>query len=418
MKYLFLLLLIISLKLISTKRKNEEINCDSYKDCFTCSTCNDITLTECECMWVKNSCKSIPTKLQYTKEWWNKFNLCIDNNSTESQNKYCGYPNQKNENSKNTIITYPEIDSHYGKQFLYCKYEYNINRKENDYVILKIKMNNINEDNLPLIGITFEYENEFLYHLIYDIGTNSFNDLKLSKADIVYIHLFSFNDYSTNPIFIEFDLDKNKKKAIKTIYIILIILVILIFIIFIIIILIYLDKRNKSKEIKNENDMQKYRFNYLQNNRNIFTNDEESNENKCCICNEEFITNRTEICKIPCQHICHYDCLKDKIEQNYEIKCKVCHIDILQYIDNNKCIVKNNEDVVNENNNSELIDNNQIRKKKNININQENQNNNIKKSEIPSIFNSENKLNNFSNNKNIPIDSKNPFASNFGSLQN
>ena len=418
MKYLFLLLLIISLKVISTKRKNEEINCNLYKDCFTCSTCNDITLTECQCMWTNNSCESTPTKLKYTKEWWNKFNLCKDNNSLESQNIYCGYPIKKNENSKNTIITYPEINSHYGKKFLYCKYEYDINRKENDYILLKIQMNKLIEDNLPLIGITFEYENEFLYHLIYDIGTDSFDDLKFSKADIVNIHLFSFIEYSSNPIIIEFDLDKNKKKAKKAMLIILIILSILIIILSIIIVYLYLYKRKKEDEIKDQSNILKhrlrYRLNYLNKNKKIFS-DEELIENKCCFCNEDFINQRTEIFIIPCKHVCHYECLKDKIEQNSDIECKVCHFDILEFIDNDNNYIFNNDNNFDNNNISVKTDNTLNRQNNDVNDN--NQNNNIKNTIVPSIYNSQQKGKNLSHNNMIPRNSKDPFASDLRNSQ-
>ena len=411
MKYLFLLILIIPLKAITIKRKNEETNCNSYKNCFTCSTCNEITLPECECMWIGNSCELTPTKLKYTKEWWNKFNLCIDNNSTESQNKYCGYPIKKNEKSKNTIITYPEIDSHYGKEYLYCKYEYKINTKENDYVLLKIQMNKDIKDNIPLIGITFIYENEFLYHLIYDIGTYNFEKLKLSNADIAYIHLFSFDEYSSNPISIEFDLDKKKKKIKNVFFIIMIVILILIIITSIIFVWLHLNKKHKLKKKKIQDNILQFRLQYLTNNTRLFSENESINEKICCICEEEF-RNQTQICKIPCRHICHYYCLENKIiQKNDNIKCKYCNSNILQSIDNNSEI-NNSEENLNNNNYIQSLKERKMEKGYNINSINENQNNNIENNVVPSIFNSEQRENNYSNNNIIPRNSKDPFNSN------
>ena len=134
---LFSLILIMIVSFIKT----DDSNCSSYKDCFTCSICNDILLTECDCIWSNNSCEQLPSKLIYTKEWWNIFILCPDDSSKELQKLYCGKPyKEKKKKSKNVLITYSKVDSYYGKKFLYYNYEVTLDKKKKDFVTLKIKM--------------------------------------------------------------------------------------------------------------------------------------------------------------------------------------------------------------------------------------------------------------------------------------
>ena len=138
-------------------------------------------------------------------------------------------------------------------------------------------------------------------------------------------------------------------------------------------------------------------------------------ENKCCFCNEDFINQRTEIFIIPCKHVCHYECLKDKIEQNSDIECKVCHFNILEFIDNDNNYIINNDNNFDNNNISVKTDNTLNRQNNDVNDN--NQNNNIKNTIVPSIYNSQQKGKNLSHNNMIPRNSKDPFASDLRNSQ-
>ena len=189
------LILIIIISFINTnnsKRKTENSNCSLYTNCFTCSICNNILLTECNCIWSNNSCQNLPSNLIYTKEWWNKFILCTDDSSKELQKLYCGEPYKEKEKSKNVLITYSKVDSYYGKKFLYCNYEVTLDKKKKDFVTLKIKMGKLLGHNAPLIGISYEYETEYLYNHIYDVGTIKFDDIKIYNVKLLkYIYFLS-----------------------------------------------------------------------------------------------------------------------------------------------------------------------------------------------------------------------------------
>ena len=46
--------------------------------------------------------------------------------------------------------------------------------------------------NAPLIGISYEYETEYLYNHIYDVGTIKFDDIKIYNVKLLkYIYFLS-----------------------------------------------------------------------------------------------------------------------------------------------------------------------------------------------------------------------------------
>lgn len=326
MKFVSILFLII--KIINTLN-----DCSIYDNCFTCSTCGDITLSECNCLWNNNKCESININIRYSKEWWNKFNLCFNDESIELQNKYCGKPQNK---KKKIVVEYPEVNLSFGKDNLYCKYHIDWNREENQYIILKIKMGKLLGNNTPLVGITYLYENEFVYHHIYEIGTNIFENYKISNADNIDVHLFSFINYTSNPIEITLDYDKGRKKTNSVLRIIIIILFVLIALVGIFYLFyIYLKKRKKNNNNDNTNNEDE-KNNITLSNHEITS---EKIRKKCLICQKELFPNNEVITT-------HKQCLTPKLNNN--LKCPHCNVEIT----NDKNQLENNLSRKNGDNNA------------------------------------------------------------------
>ncbi len=326
MKFVIILFLII--KLINTLK-----DCSLYDNCFTCSICGDITLSECNCLWNNNKCESININIRYSKEWWNKFNLCFNDESIELQNKYCGkYQNNK----KKIVVEYPEVNLSFGKDNLYCKYHIDWNKEENQYIILKIKMGKLLGNNTPLVGITYSYENEFIYHHIYEMGTNVFENYKISNAKFIDVHLFSFINYTSNPIEITLDYDKGRKKTNSLLRIIIIILFVLIALVGIFYLLyIYLKKKKKNNNNDNTNTEDE-KNNITLSNHEITS---EKIEKKCLICQKELFPNNEVITT-------HKQCLIQKLDNN--LKYPYCNGEIT----NDKNQLENNLSKKNGDNNA------------------------------------------------------------------
>ena len=409
---LFSLILIMIVSFIKT----DDSNCSSYKDCFTCSICNDILLTECDCIWSNNSCEKLPSKLIYNKEWWNKFILCTDNSSKELQNLYCGEAYKEKEKSKNVIIKYPNVNSYYGKQFLYCNYEIVLDKKKKDYVTLKIKMGKLLGHNAPLVGISYEYETEFIYNHIYDIGTIQFDNLKIYNAQIIKIHLFSMINYTSNPITIKFDYSKGIKNVLKFVIVIISLFV------SIVIIALGLYCFFKNRKLNKNKELIKYKkINALITNQFKTYKFEENNNNnlKCSHCREE-IKNTEEVSKTNCNHIFHCICLKDYLQKN-DLQCPHCKYNFEQFFNHfgNNTIKEenlpfsynNNNNNYNDNNNNDNNDNNY-----NNNDNDDNDNNNNNYNNNDNNNNDNNNIDN-NNNENI-INDNNYYYKNYNEVEN
>ena len=103
----------------------------------------------------------------------------------------------------------------------------------------------------------------------------------------------------------------------------------------------------------------------------------------CAICLQDFVINKSKICKTPCQHIFHFYCIKKYILSSEHCECPLCKSDLLSYLDENKINVSNldvspineEDNPINENSQKIIIKENQF-SHENLNDKQNSNNNN------------------------------------------
>jgi hypothetical protein len=135
---------------------------------------------------------------------------------------------------------------------------------------------------------------------------------------------------------------KNSKNFMIGIIICLLIIIILIglFVIF----TCYYKK--KIKERKKQELIQIYKKYFLFQDlmKPIIYNEEKIKEIKekevCAICLQDFIINKSKICKTPCQHIYHFYCIKKYILSSENCECPLCKFELLSNLDENKLDVE------------------------------------------------------------------------------
>ena len=87
------------------------------------------------------------------------------------------------------------------------------------------------------------------------------------------------------------------------------------------------------------------------------------NDNKCSICLQNYISNKSIICLTPCNHTFHFYCLKKYIIYENKNKCPLCNYDLLSNLTQDENFFNNveiipldeNENPNNENNEKEKI---------------------------------------------------------------
>ena len=134
---------------------------------------------------------------------------------------------------------------------------------------------------------------------------------------------------------------KDQKKFIIGIIICLIIIVFLIG--FCIIFTCYYKKKIKEKKKKELFQLYKKYFLFQDLMKPAIYEEKKIKETKeiCAICLQDFVINKSKICKTPCQHIFHFYCIKKYILSSEHCECPLCKFDLLSNLDEDKLNVSN-----------------------------------------------------------------------------
>ena len=347
-KFILIMTHIFLIKEIISNRKLEEINCKSFNNCFNCSVCGIDLVEKCPCTWKKNSCYEVTYNPVITN-WISYYENCEDSSSKQIQKKYCG---DIEYSKKKSSISLPEKNGYYGLMNLFCTYTYVNEQKPKTKFNIDIHLNEkyIRGDSKIYIQYIINFINDT--YKIKTISRNEKEELSYDKVSNFKFFILSNDLYDDNPFTIQ--ITYSNGFLIDKIYIIsvIIILFILIFII-----IIYCCTKNYNERYRNilsrnhmvRNPQLNYEEIQRENNKKIISNllsnplllgeriyekKYEKNGTNCTICLEEFKINTDKISLTPCNHVFHFKCLSDWLNESISnIKCPNCNFDftLLQY---------------------------------------------------------------------------------------
>jgi hypothetical protein len=126
--------------------------------------------------------------------------------------------------------------------------------------------------------------------------------------------------------------------------IIICILIVIILIALFVIFTCYYKKKIREKKKKQLLQMYKKYFLFQDLMKPLIYNEEKIKELKekeaCAICLQDFVINKSKICKTPCQHIFHFYCIKKYILSSEHCECPLCKFELLTDLDEDKLDVE------------------------------------------------------------------------------
>ena len=348
-----------------------------FNDCFNCSLCGTEQICNCEWSPINKVCRTDRVKLPFNYNY-DYFFSCYDDNSLRIQKYYCGNSNIKLNDQNTAEINMIENKGKYGAQNLFCEYiydqatvssniNYNILITISPLVIdyIKISLSIINNDNkIDRKNINYKFE-------------ENYKNVKKIKIQIYFEQQLSSNPFSIKIIKKE---SKNNYKIYISIGIILLACIICGIIIYCVSKKasenarmrqeMYLrmarasqrrrleenfsrlppsSSRDPSSSSESEISIQEINTKKIENLLKTILSpikyykhlgDKDGNPcTVCTICIEEFKVDKSKVSITPCQHIFHYECLRDWLMKNVlNPKCPNCNYNLLQELEKNECI--------------------------------------------------------------------------------
>jgi len=343
--------------------QKQQIDCSEFTDCFNCTSCGVYNTKNCYCYYSTNYCK-YKEVLDIYKNWWDYFSTCVDNSSYNIQLNYCGNSLISSENNNSINFTPPsynynnktDIKIIYGGINLYCFYYLEEEKDNIDYILNIYKYNNNNniENNFsyPFISyVVTKLKGKKNVEFIKETIVSNFSKFTYSKTKRIDFYIYYENYYNFLPFYFYIEKKTNKKNT-------WMIVVIIIIIIGLSILGLNLCLINKKYNIFNNNILRNGNNNTV----NITINEEQKKKdnlkkinnlfekngylkskiynyeyvnknevnNKCSICLEKFLINKSNISITPCHHIFHTDCLHRWLKKNIlKTKCPNCNYNLL-----------------------------------------------------------------------------------------
>ena len=222
-RYSFFFIIIIFISQIKLNYTSTAQQCRLYNKCLLCKLCGSETNTVCDCEWdpEAQSCSKMLINNIKLNKWYNELSDCDENNEINNSD-YCPskkvYTIDDFEHDKIILNINKDRNNKYGKDFIYCYFEFvdenqaygynltinytsEINFSLNPKIILTIYTKE-SENNETTVEISENYEKYFnqLYKLTYvillkaqyNIMPVSFILTKESKTNLVVIIVFSF----------------------------------------------------------------------------------------------------------------------------------------------------------------------------------------------------------------------------------
>ena len=284
--------------------ENSTDHCIEYSDCLSClSPDNDVY----GCNWSNEQC--IQSSAFYENSWYTKLQQC-----TESVNEMkvlnCG---SLFVNGNTITIEGEELYGIYGKEHIFCKWEYTktskkplnveVDKKEDCYLGIEV----ITKDKSTFYEITNDFSSQFINY------------------DSINIYYYGHALYEDKPFSLEMEI--NKYYSFSQIALYLVIAVCITLLLFFMITLFFCctkyiqrQKLNKGKKV------QKKSFCSLTINVTEYNNQIKIFNKKCPICLEEIKENE-KLAILLCYHGFHDKCLKKwiLIDEEKNQYCPVCH---------------------------------------------------------------------------------------------
>jgi len=358
-----------------TNIKEKQIDCSKFTDCFNCTSCGEYNAKNCYCYYSSNYCK-YKEVLDIYKNWWDYFSTCVDDSSYNIQLNYCGNSLISSENNNSINFTPPsynynnksDIKIIYGGINLYCFYYLEEEKDNIDYILNIYKYNNNIENNFsyPFISyVVTKLKGKKNVELIKETIVSNFSKFTYTKTKRIDFYIYYENYYNFLPFYFYIEKKTNK----KNIWMIAVIIIIITCLFILGLNLCLINKKfnvfknnilckgnNNNNNLNNNtvnitiNEEQKKKEN-LKKIKNLFEkngylkskiyNKEYENKNKlnnkCSICLEKFLINKSNIIITPCNHIFHTNCLHYWLKKNYsKAKCPSCNFNLLVNNRNNK----------------------------------------------------------------------------------
>ena len=236
--FFIIIINIFLIKEIISKRNLEEINCESFNDCFNCSVCGNNLIEKCPCTWKTDLCYEV-TYNPIITNWIYYYENCEDYSSINTQKEYCGEITTKN---KKSIISFPEKNGHFGLNKLFCSYIFINEQKPKTKFNIDIHRNEkyMNNNNNIFIEFIVNYNNNT--YQVKNIFNNN-EELSYQKISSFQFFIMSRDLYNDNPFFIE--ITYSNGLFIDQIYLILGIIILFLIICIIIVYCCWKKKRNR-----------------------------------------------------------------------------------------------------------------------------------------------------------------------------
>ena len=359
--------------------------CSLLNNCLFCKMCGNESNTLCDCEWdpIYESCsKSIVGNIKLDK-WYNELSDCEEDDSSPI---YCStkttYTVDDLEDDKIIININKDNNNRYGKNFIYCYYEfidedkqysYDININYSSNIFLKPKIifvyyideRDKNKDNFEEIQDNYEKSFDTLYQF--------------------YLLILLKDEYNESPVSIILTRTTNTKVRLIVSFFLTIIFLAVMFSI-ICCTTRYLNRRTRehlillraqrdlehiqpvvinsevdTDALKRENTE---KLNYLFETKlseHIYKKEYNQYGGGCSICLENF-NKKSKVSITSCNHVFHFKCIHEWLFKNILCpKCPNCNNEILKDYDKNS---ENNNEINNENGDSSYDDNNE----KNTNV--------------------------------------------------
>ena len=370
----------------------------SYKDCFNCTYCGNISNKKCFCSWDNDLGQCKKGNENTLDEWYYELTSCTTNTD---QFKYCAKTDGKfsidgyvtyslSDFSNNKLsIELPEINGKYGIYNYICSYRYNDNT--NSEVNYNIEVNFL----LDNTSTTLEAPS-----IIYSTSNENENIKEINETTILtcesclnfYFIVFLKGSYPTSPFEIVVSIDRSDSMKYLSLCTILICILIVIGIV-ICCISKYSNKKAREQlrmlmierarenmliiqRENNELNCQEYNEDYQEKNRqkldklfettmkeHLYKSEYNQYGGGCSICLENF-KKKSKVSMTPCKHVFHFKCIKDWLYKNIKKpKCPNCNNDVLEY----KPELEENKKKENDINNNKKDDNKKDENKKDEN---------------------------------------------------
>ena len=364
----FFLALITNIFLNLITITNEQDDC-SYNDCFNCLGCSTYSQNKCNCYWSGGSCTSGSER---TISYLYFSSSCIDDNSKEIADKYCG-PSTWELNDDNKIeFSMPSVSGYYARRTLFCEYTFTPSDDKNVYYTIEYNVFS-SEINFVDLFLSIKYSDDSIMgYLSKNKVSRDFENIKEIKLMVTFK-----NSFSSLP----FSFSIEKKESSKLLLYITITIIILAC--FLCALFIYFISKKISQNARLRQRaliqlaMASQRGDYYTENASSGSGEvdpEEENRKKieillktslakkiytknlglkdgntCTICIEDFKEKRSRVSITPCKHIFHYKCLSNwLINNSMNPKCPNCNYNLLK--DFNKQV---GNEILNINNNND-----------------------------------------------------------------